>query len=446
MSGSALPMSNDDRLKGSAPLRVWLIAVGEPLPTDPGPPRMLRVGILASYMHRRGFDVTWWTSAFDHQLKTIRADVPASGRSPEGYRLELLAGQPYASNVSLARIRNHRQTAAQFSGRAPRSARPDVILCSYPTIELCDAAVSYGRLHGVPVVLDIRDLWPDIFLHLVPRALQGFARVALAGMFKASRRACGDATAIVGITERFVDWGVARGGRARAGLDRSFPLAYEARTPTLAELERARRYWDDASVIGDKSNLCFFGTMGRQFDIGTVLNAARVLRDRPVRFVLCGAGDRLEEFRGLSQGLPNVLMPGWIDAAAIRVLMERSAAGLAPYHCEWSFTMSLPNKSIEYLAGGLPVISSLSGELALLLDQEDCGWTYTEGDPSALVGVIEQLLSDPVRRQAMASNARRTYETRFNSEVIYGRLIEYLAEVAADSRSRVGRSSESRAA
>ena len=164
-----------------------------------------------------------------------------------------------------------------------------------------------------------------------------------------------------------------------------------------------------------------------------------------MRFVLCGAGERLEEFRRLSEDLPNVLMPGWIDAAAIRVLMERSAAGLAPYHCEWSFTMSLPNKSIEYLAGGLPVISSLSGELALLLQQADCGWTYAEGDPKALVGVVEQLLSDPVRRQAIASNARRTYETRFKSEVIYGRLIDYLAEVARDSRSRVGRSSKSRA-
>ena len=92
------------------------------------------------------------------------------------------------------------------------------------------------------------------------------------------------------------------------------------------------------------------------------------------------------------------------------------------------------------------MISSLSGELAVLLEREDCGWTYAEGDPSALVGVVEQLLSDPVRRQAMASNARRTYETRFDSEVIYGRLIEYLAQVAEDSRPRVGRSSESRAA
>src|SRR4029079_13904096 len=118
MSGAALPITCDYQSKGATPLRVWLIAVGEPLPTDPGPPRILRVGILASYMHRRGVEVTWWTSAFDHQLKTVRAEVPASGRSPEGYRLELLAGEPYASNVSLARIRNHRQTAAQFSARA----------------------------------------------------------------------------------------------------------------------------------------------------------------------------------------------------------------------------------------------------------------------------------------------------------------------------------------
>jgi glycosyltransferase involved in cell wall biosynthesis len=191
--------------------------------------------------------------------------------------------------------------------------------------------------------------------------------------------------------------------------------------------------------MADKSNLCFFGTMARQFDIETVIKAARILRDRPVRFVLCGVGDRLEEYRRLSEDLPNVLWPGWIDAAAIWVLMERSAAGLAPYRCEWSFTMSLPNKSIEYLAGGLPVISSLSGELSVLLQSEDCGWTYAESDPKALADTIERLLSDPGRRQAMASNARRTYETRFTSESVYGRLIDYLRDVAKERGREVRR-------
>ena len=63
--------------------------------------------------------------------------------------------------------------------------RPDLILCSYPTIELSVEAVRYGRTHGIPVVLDVRDLWPDIVLDLLPTILRSPGRVALTRLFRA---------------------------------------------------------------------------------------------------------------------------------------------------------------------------------------------------------------------------------------------------------------------
>lgn len=412
------------------PLRAWLVTVGEPLPVDPGSPRLLRAGVMAELAALRGFDVVWWTSAFDHHAKRMREGARSQRIEPAGYRLEMLEGEPYASNVSLARLRNHRQTAEDFRRRAGKHARPDVILCSYPTIELCEAAVQYGAAHGVPVLLDMRDLWPDIFLNLAPALLRPFAQLALAPLFAASRRACAGATAIVGITDAFVDWGVRRAGRTRRPLDRAFPLAYRSEPPAPEALERARRTWDDAGVTAATPTLCFFGTLGRQFDIPTVLDAARRLAGRDVRFVLCGAGDRLEDYRRLAADLPNVMLPGWVDAAAIRTLMERSIAGLAPYHCEHSFTLSLPNKAIEYLSGGLPVLSTLSGELALLLERERCGSTTPEGDADALARRIEHLLDAPGAAREMGDNARRAYHAYFVAEVVYGRFLDHLAEAA----------------
>ncbi len=46
---------------------------------------------------------------------------------------------------------------------------PDVIhVCNVP-IELCHAAVTYGRAKGIPVVIDVRDLWPDVYLEVIPQ-------------------------------------------------------------------------------------------------------------------------------------------------------------------------------------------------------------------------------------------------------------------------------------
>ena len=412
-------------------MRVWLITIGEPLPTDAGTPRLLRTGILASLMHRRGIEVTWWTSNFDHQRKVTRAATPASGRTAAGYGLELLRGRPYWSNVSLARIRNHRQLAADFRARATQAPCPDVILCSYPTIELCEAAIDYGREQRIPVAIDIRDLWPDVFLDLLPAPLQPLGALTLRSMFEASRRTCRGAGAIIGITDAFVDWGVGRAGRQRRRWDLAVPLGYEATQPARADLERARRDWDAMGVDQETFTLCFFGTLGRQFDIATVFEAARRLLGQPVRFVICGDGDGAPAYRQAAADLPNVLMPGWVDAASIRTLMERSAAGLAPYHCGPSFTRSLPNKVVEYMAGGLPLLSCLTGEVDKLLREEQCGITWSEGNAGSLVTAIERLRLEPGLRSQMADNSAFVFRSRFVADTVYGRLSDHLCALAA---------------
>ena len=415
-------------------MRIWLITIGEPLPTDAGAPRLMRTGIIAGLLRDRGHEVVWWTSRFDHQAKTMRAPLSPDSKSKLGYELRLLAGCGYASNVSLDRIRDHHQVAQAFLAEAGTLPAPQVVLCSYPTVGLCEAALSFSQPRGIPIAMDLRDLWPDIFVNLVPRPLHRLARMLLRPMFQASNRACAGATALYGITEAFVDWGVARAGRSRRDVDRAFPLAYDLNPIASEALGWARDQWTSLGIGPDARTLCFFGTLGRQFDIPTVLRAARILKDDDLRLVICGVGDRLDLYRREAADLPKVLFPGWVDSAAIRALMERSLAGLAPYHNERSFTMSIPNKAVEYLAGGLPVLTCLTGKLQQLLNDQACGLFWSEGDADGLVAAIRALTSDAGARQHMADNAASAYSENFVAQVVYGRLIDHLCDLAAAPR------------
>jgi len=74
----------------------------------------------------------------------------------------------YKKNVSIERIINHHILAYKFSKLAELEVQPDVVLCSYPTIELSLVATKYGKRKNVPVIIDVRDLWPDNFLDMVP--------------------------------------------------------------------------------------------------------------------------------------------------------------------------------------------------------------------------------------------------------------------------------------
>ncbi|TWO66146.1 glycosyltransferase family 4 protein [Caenimonas sedimenti] len=418
-------------------MRAWIVTSGEPLPSDAGGgARLLRHGMVAAMMVARGWQVVWWTANFDHTEKRMRhaGPLPASLDLAPGYRLVLLPSRGYTRNVSLARIADHRELAAAFGLAAEQEAPPDVVLCSFPPIELAAAATCYGQRHGVPVVVDVRDLWPDIFLDVVPGALRWLGQLLLQPYARQARRALRGATAVTGITEPIVEWGCAKAGRPRAPLDRAFPLACPEPQPADAPgVQAATTRWTQRGVGTGRFVVCFFGAMGAQFDFETVLRAAALLeRECPqALIVLCGQGHGLARLQAHASHHPNLLAPGWLGRDDLHSLMRLSAAGLAPYFNEHSFTLSVPNKVIEYLSGGLPVVASLQGQTQELLAAHECGLTYLEHDPQSLAACLRRLFDDGALRARLGANARRLFQQRFTAERVYGAMIDHLVAVAA---------------
>src|SRR5262249_36225717 len=152
--------------------------------------------------------------------------------------------------------------------------QPDVILASLPTVELALSAVKYGQQRGVPVILDMRDMWPDIFVDHAPSVIRPGVRMLLSTFFADARPACAGATAITGITDDFLSWGLRRGGRSKSEWDRVFPLAYLTEPPRTEQLREADAFWDELK-IGDEDcvTACFIGTMNHQYQLDGVLRA-----------------------------------------------------------------------------------------------------------------------------------------------------------------------------
>ena len=163
-----------------------------------------------------------------------------------------------------------------------------------------------------------------------------------------------------------------------------------------------------------------------------VVAAARQLAGR-VRFVICGLGDDQPALAAQAADLPALVLPGWVDEPALQALMRRSLAGLAPYRPTESFRDSLPNKPIEYLSAGLPVLSSLEGFTRELLSEHDCGYFYAPGRTDSLIAAVESLLADPELRKRRARRARALFYDRFSAEKVYGELADYLEGVVSGS-------------
>lgn len=425
-------------------MNVWLLKISEPLPAgEASGDRLLRTGGFAQFLSEQGHRVTWWASGFDHARKQQQCARQTALNVGERLTIHLLRGVAYRANVSLARLLNHWQVARQFARWAPRLPPPDIIVSAWPTVELCDQSVRYGQRHKVPVVLDLRDMWPDVLVDAVPRAARPLARLLLQPMFASARRASAGAAAIIGITDAYVQWGLERSGRPRSALDRSFPLAYSSRTPPPTAIREAEQFWDGRGVRAEDKEIttCFVGMLGALGDLETIVQAANQarVRGKALRLVMCGEGDRREALERLAAGNPKVIFPGWVNAAQIHVLLRRCFAGLDPLPDRYDFIAAINNKAVEYLSAGLPLISSpRTGVLCKLLKQHQCGLSYDCGDTAALAAIFASLGEDTATRERMSANASRLFEEMFVAEKVYGGMMRYLEEVAASGRRQGG--------
>lgn len=422
-------------------MNAWLVTIGEPVPLQPGTrDRLHRTGYFARFLAEHGHNVTWWTSTFDHFRKHHIVDDDAAVRLHERLQVRLLHGCGYRRNLSLSRFRDHRQIARKFAKMVRQATElPDIIVAAYPTIELPLEAVRFGRANGIPVVIDLRDMWPDIFVDSVPKLARPVARVTLEPMFREARLACSGATALTGITEAFIEWGLGHGRRERTSLDRSFPLGYVSTPPPSDQIRQSEEKWDRLGITSESGFVvCFFGSIGRQFDLGTAILAARRLRQRdiPVRLVVCGTGDRLDDFKKMAADDPNILFPGWVDASDIHVLLRRSTVGIDPLPDRYDFLSTINNKAIEYMSAGRPVVSCpRKGVLFDLLSREGCGLSYAYGDVEGLADLLCSLLADRDLLEKMASNSARVFGEMFAAEKVYSDMMAYLQGIIERSGS-----------
>jgi len=417
-------------------MRVWLIKVGEPLPIDGTTnERLHRTGILANRLVQRGHKVVWWTSTFDHVRKIHRFNSDSTINESNNFKVKLLHSIGYKKNVSIFRFVNHYLIGCKFYKYAQEELKPTIILSSLPTLKLSLASVKYGNKKGVPVVLDIRDIWPDVFLDYVPSLTKRILSFLLFPIYNILKAACSGATAITGVTPDFIEWGVSHAHRLPTDLDKAFPFGYSKVTPDKENIEKAEKFWKRYGLSKDNNEfiVCFFGAMSSLFDLKTVIEAAGKLKlqKRKFRIVLCGSGNYLTLYKNLAKDCENIVFPGWVGAAEIWTLMRMSAVGLAPYFSIKNFTMNLPNKPIEYLSAGLPIVSSLKGVLENLLSTYNCGVTYKNSDVDNLVSILIDLYDHRDQLEIMSKNAYALYKDKFVAEKVYDDMISYLEYVSS---------------
>lgn len=412
-------------------MNIWLIKASEDLPVD-GNVRLARIGSLSEYLARQGHDVTWWTSTFNHAKKLHRYSNTKELCINSHEKLILLyAGCGYSKNVSLARMKYCSKMADAFCVELVKYEPPDIVLVCWPIIEMVEVAIKYGKKNHIPVIVDIRDQWPDSFATITTGWKRRILEIGLLPMIKKSNRIISAADGITSMSDKFVDWGCRKARRLRNVYDKFIPIGSQRVDVGQETLSQYEQFWSEKEVSKNTWNICLFTILTKKNrDTHTAIKAVRELGKKypQIRFIIGGTGDDEAELIALAENSPSIIFAGWLNEPQMHSLMALSKCGMYCMSGEL-FSEGFGNKPIQYLSAGLPIVSSVRGYTEKMLEDYNMGLIYEEGSVTSCMEILEKLiLNDELRRQ-MGKNAIKCFDKLYESEKINSSFEKHLEYV-----------------
>jgi glycosyltransferase involved in cell wall biosynthesis len=289
-----------------------------------------------------------------------------------------------------------------------RVGRPDVILVSSPTFFSVFAAWFYSKWKRVPYVFDVRDLWPAAIVELgVLKNKLIIKTLETLELFLYRQ-----AHHIVVVTESFKEDLVKRGIPADKvtfipnGVDTNFfrPLPKVNATALKHGLH-------------EKFVVAYMGAHGISHALENLLKVADRFRATPeVLFLFVGEGAAKAKLVSLAKemDLPNVCFLTGQPKSSMPELWAAADVGVVPLKRVELFRGFIPSKMFEILAAERPVVASLEGEAAAILERSGGALLVPPEDVDRLETAIRDLYQDRTRAIRMGK-AGRQFVSRFFS-------------------------------
>lgn len=181
--------------------------------------------------------------------------------------------------------------------------------------------------------------------------------------------------------------------------------------PLLKELHIENQDWEKKS-----NEVCYIGGISAQRGIFKMLEALNYQKN--VRLNLAGKfSDNSEKILAEEKAeWMQVNYLGYLNRNEVKRIYENSFAGLVVLQPLKSYKESLPVKMFEYMAAGIPVISSDFPLWNNIIERNSCGISVNQDNPEEIAQAITRLYENPELAKNLGANGRRAVETLYNWE------------------------------
>ncbi|MBB6404752.1 glycosyltransferase involved in cell wall biosynthesis [Arthrobacter sp. AZCC_0090] len=291
---------------------------------------------------------------------------------------------------------------------------------------MTSAAVALGNryLFKTPYVLHVQDLWPESVIDsgMVSAGWKGKALHALIGF--GLRPIYRGAKHVIVISTGMKDALVERGVYASKI---SVVLNWDGNEkPDFIGISAPSSNAHMTESAPPGIHCVYAGNIGQMQDVETIVRAASLVENEfPIRISIYGSGVAESSISSLIQelGLKSVQLMGRVSQDEMAEIYGQADFLLVTLKDRPVFRMTIPSKFQASMAHGVPVITTVQGDLAEICVDNGVGLVANAEDPGSLADALRKANAlDSQARARMSIRAAQYYRDEMSAELALGKV------------------------
>lgn len=385
----------------------------------------------AKYLIAHGYKVIIFCASSSHGQNKQAVDLNGQlslEQSVDGIPFVFVKTRSYAGNGA-KRVLSMLDYYFNVKKAVKKYDVPDVIIGSSVHPLACVAAINLSKRYKCKNIVEIRDLWPE---SIVAYGIKSPKNPLIKILYHAERWLYAKADSILftfkGGRDYIIEkkWDKEQGGPIDLG--KIYHINNGVDLDVFDRNVQEKIIKDVDLDNPDSFKFVYTGSIRRANNLDLVLDAAKLVKNPKIQFLIWGDGDQLTRLkqRLKDEQIQNVIFKGKVGKHFVPGILHRADATFFVLENSPLFRFGLSlNKSFEYLAAGKPLL--IIGDAAYsMIDEYKCGYHLRENSPEKFSKSVEQLVGlDSREYQALCENAREASK-KYDFKVLTDKLIEIL--------------------
>lgn len=347
----------------------------------------VRTGKFVNDYVKKGYDVIYVTSDFDHMTKK-RYCFNAYKNSKQ---LHVIS---YKKNLSISRILSH----LMFSYKTfymLLACKPELVYVEVPNNSLVKSSAKYKKINNAEIIVDVFDMWPESMPVKTKNMIVNWG-FDIWRNFRNKNLKFAD--------QIWIECDYYRELLSAQKIN----LPMETKYLKLKNAETSI----EMKVSEEEIDLCYLGSINNIIDISLIEKiVSEFAKNKRTRIHIIGDGERKDEFLDiLKKNSIEIIDHGKVyEIDKLQEIFDQCWFGINVLREDLAIGITM--KSISYFRGGLPIINTVQGDTSRFVEECNIGINVDRHDVKSCVSRILNITKDDLA--CMKNNTRNLFEQKF---------------------------------